>query len=415
VSWIVERWRHLFLKRVDPRTLAAVRICTGLQVFLILAERIPLAGDALSDAGWLASEASREIMHHQHWSILHWVGDPTAVTAIVALGALTALALMAGFWSRTSAWLTFAILASVQVRNPNMLYGGDAGIRALAFYVAISDCGAAWSIDGLRSRRRSIGEALREGRIPIALRRPVRLVGVWAQRLIQLQVVFIYWGSGVAKYAGQSWHEGTALWYGLVNPMYSRGYPVAMPLFSALQPVWRLATWATATWQFMFPLLLLHRYPRYLALGYGLIFSSGIVLMLRVEWWGTIMLVYYLAFVSERRVKAVTTKTVRYLRHRLWDSRLSLQFDPTDARGRLLASWIAALDVLRLVRIETCDDRFRLKDSEGKALTGREGFRALANVVPLLTPIAILAALPGGMAVLSAGYATYEKRVTAGG
>ena len=79
----------------------------------------------------------------------------------------------------------------------------------LAFYLMLSPCGAAYSLDARRaSRRRG------------TLAEP--LIVPWAQRLIQLQLCLVYFNTAVLKANGSTWLDGTALHFVLNNSEVGR-------------------------------------------------------------------------------------------------------------------------------------------------------------------------------------------------
>ena len=79
----------------------------------------------------------------------------------------------------------------------------------------------------------------------------------------------IYLTTGISKAYGVDYHAGLALWYALVNPVHSRFYPLAVPLYQAVFPVLKVATIITLWWELAFAFMVPFRRLRWLALGWS--------------------------------------------------------------------------------------------------------------------------------------------------
>ncbi|MBV1857235.1 MAG: HTTM domain-containing protein [Nannocystaceae bacterium] len=334
-------WRRFFFGDRDVRPLALMRIGVGVIVMWMLLERIAVARSALSDEGWLPSDAARALMDPWHWSLFHTIDQPVAIAALLLLGAACALLFTVGFFTRWAGMVAFVILASTHVRNPAVLYGADSVARIWLFYLLLIPCGRAWSIDAIRTRIRTGGRAFRE--------QPA-LMGSWPVRLLQFQVALVYLATGVSKFYGSDFHEGTALWFALANPTYSRFYVVAEPALSSVAPVLAVLTLVTLWWELAFAFMLPLRSTRRVALVVGLFVHGGIFVAMQIQFWGPLMLLSYLSFVSGRGVHRLWIRHVRETRDKRWPHRIVLRYDPTQTAGETLAARLQALDSFGLIR-----------------------------------------------------------------
>src|SRR5262249_10227741 len=137
------------------------------------------------------------------------------------------LCLMTGTLTRVSSMTVFVLSMSFANINENIDNAGDTVRGILLFYLAISRCGAAWSVDACL--RRALGGA------PPAVRllfdwvsgagtvtaRPV-YIHPWPLRLILLQMVVIYWANGLHKIVGSDWQRGNSLYYVLGDATLTR-------------------------------------------------------------------------------------------------------------------------------------------------------------------------------------------------
>jgi hypothetical protein len=158
------------------------------------------------------------------------------------------------------------------------VYGGDVVLRLLAFGVALGPSGRALSVDALRERG------------------PARAtMPAWPIRLLQIQSALIYFTSGVAKLHGSSWRDGSAIAAALSVPPIARFDLTSILARAPVVP--RVMGWLTVAWEIGFPLLVFSsRLGRRLALRVGVAFHLGIIVFLRIHWFGHLMILSYLAF-----------------------------------------------------------------------------------------------------------------------
>jgi hypothetical protein len=126
--------------------------------------------------------------------------DPTfGIVYIVFV--VAALFLCLGFFSNYSALVVWLLLLSMHHHNPYNINGGDAFLRTVAPFLAMSHCGDRYSLDSLIAKK--------YGR---HLSRPL-LRNPWAQRMIQVQLALVYWQTFCCKIVGPQWLDGTAIYY----------------------------------------------------------------------------------------------------------------------------------------------------------------------------------------------------------
>lgn len=349
-------WSGFWFSELDARPLALMRIGVGTIVTWMLLERLSVGRTVLSDEGWFPHDAAVRLMDAWHWSLLHPFGAPWQVTALLALGGLGALAFTLGWYPRLGGLVAFVVLTSVHHRNPAVLYGADSVARVWLAYLLLMPCGRALSIDAVRRRLRDKAPAF--GGAPAT-------VPAWPVRLFQIQVATVYFTTGLSKSYGTDYHEGTALWHALANPVYSRWLDVAEPLYAAGASVLAALTVMTLWWELAFAFMVPFRRLRPVALGIGVFVHGGIFVLMDIEWWGPLMLLSYLAFIDPRRVHKLWLRHVRETRERWWDRRLTLTFDPGDAEAKDFAERVAALDAYGLVR------RVADADRDGRRLVRR--------------------------------------------
>jgi hypothetical protein len=184
----------------DLRSLAALRIALALIVLADLAGRATNLRVHYSDEGILPREVLIESLNPWRWSLNLVNGTVTFQQALFAATALAAIGLLLGYKTRLMTVLVWALMVSIQVRNPLVLSAADTLLRMLLFWGMLLPLGAVWSVDQ------------RRGSVPKRL--SMRFVSV-ATTGLYLQIAFMYWFTAALK-TGVDWREdGSALFYAL--------------------------------------------------------------------------------------------------------------------------------------------------------------------------------------------------------
>ena len=266
---------------VDPRPLALLRIGLGALVLIDLADRLRDFHAFYTSAALVPAPVKGGVAGLlQRWSLLAISNDWRVTLAVFVAAGVAALLLMLGLFSRAAAAATLVALVSLHHRNSYVEGGGDAVLRALAFWLIFVDGGARLSLD-VRWGRRS-----QPGSIPAL---PVRL--------LQLQIAMIYVFAFLGK-TGPSWRDGSAVLQALTTADWARG---AGTWLSGHPTLCRGLTWTTLAFEAAFAPLVLwptsRTWPRACALGAGLLLHAGIFLTMRVGNFSEAMLLTYLALV----------------------------------------------------------------------------------------------------------------------
>jgi predicted DCC family thiol-disulfide oxidoreductase YuxK len=191
-----------FLERtfgIDLRSLALFRASLGAVLLADLALRAANLATFYTDPGvmprdWLVSVNGL-------WRIsLHAAnGEAWFAGLLLAIEALAALALLAGYRTRLANVVAFVLHGSLLNRNPLVLLGGDPLLVCLLFWGMFLPLGARWSVDAALARK--------------PLEKTTHLS--WASAGLLLQVLSVYFFSAVFKSGREWWPEGTAVWYAL--------------------------------------------------------------------------------------------------------------------------------------------------------------------------------------------------------
>jgi hypothetical protein len=274
-------WNRFWFGPISARPLGVFRIVFG----LVTLEHLALLGidldHWLTDAGLLRAGEARLVAGLLRPSPLQWVQDPLSVRLFVGFVVVVAVLFTAGWRTRVTGILLYLGLLAIHHRNVLTASGADTLVVILAFYLMLSPCGAACSLDARR-------EARRRGNLAEPLIEP------WAQRLIQIQLTVIYLVTAWSKLDGMTWCQGTALYYILSNAEFRR-FTFGLTQWPAAVRVLTLAALAI---EFAIPFLLWSRVGRPWAIALGLALHGGIVLTVNIPVFGELMTACYLTFLT---------------------------------------------------------------------------------------------------------------------
>ncbi len=302
-----ERWRRLWLRTEDPRALGLFRVLFAVWVLLNAGGLWEHFTFLFTDEGIFSTDTARELLAREQFAgygdggffdlravgeflkgpkySLLWFWDSPRAFALQFWGfAAVTVAFMLGWRTRLMGALSLLGMHSITLRNPLFMEGTDLVYSCMFFYLVLSQCGRAYSIDNwLRCRRLA-----REGRLsvpggpgdgagappspacPRGLEAIYRRVPAWPRLLMMLQVATIYVYGGCAK-NGDVWLRGDSLYYALNMDHFYRVPPQYMSALFGTN-LFRLMTWVVHIWQAAFPLVVVglvtrwalsERLPRY--------------------------------------------------------------------------------------------------------------------------------------------------------
>jgi uncharacterized membrane protein YphA (DoxX/SURF4 family) len=287
-----QAWNRFWFRPTDPATLSLIRLLAGALLFYThLVWSFDLQA-FLGQEGWLPVEFIRRVQGEQWsvWSVFFWIKPAWLLWCVHILALVVFFCLMIGFFSRTMAVLAFLFAVSYAHRvSPGAFFGLDKTNCMLALYLMLGPCGAKYSLDSVRRLRRG-------NTTPVEPSTAANL----AIRLIQVHLCIIYFFSGLAKYTGENWHAGTAVWWAVANQEYQSidmtwlaNWPVLVALMTHATVFWELSYWA----------LVWNRYTKPLVLWMALFIHGGIALFMGMITFGTAMLIANFAFLSPQTVR----------------------------------------------------------------------------------------------------------------
>lgn len=227
------------LGALDLRALGLLRIGTGLLLVVDVLTRIGMVREHYSDAGFLP----RSLWHAIHrdpayWSLHLVSGDTWVQVALLMLTAVLGVALALGLRTRLCTIAAWALISSIQARNPDINHGGDAELRLILFWAIFLPWGRCYSFAASAGADSGAATSVRS----------------MATLAYSVQIAIVYIVSAFLK-SGPHWRENfTAVYYTLNIAGFARapaGWIAQSPgLTSAL-------TIATLIFEFVGPIALL--------------------------------------------------------------------------------------------------------------------------------------------------------------
>ncbi|HEY6548652.1 MAG TPA: HTTM domain-containing protein [Vicinamibacteria bacterium] len=291
MSWLpahLEAWDAFFYAREPATTIALFRILFGL---VLLANALLFARHArlwIGEQGFLPKQRFLEAFGHSRFTLFTYL-PPSDKWVSVVLGAhlVAAACLTVGLATRSSAAFVFVTLASLQHRNPLVLYGGDHVLRIMSFLLIFSRAGEVWSLDQWLGAR--AGAVAVEGT-------------AWCTRLMQLQVSIVYFKAALAKLGGETWRHGSAVYYAVESAAFRR---TRLPHFARNLFGSRLATWGTLAVEFALGGLVWVPALRYPALLAGVTLHLLMEAFMNLQLFGVTMIVCLTLFIEPQVLEAL--------------------------------------------------------------------------------------------------------------
>jgi Vitamin K-dependent gamma-carboxylase len=236
--------------------------------------------------------------------------DLGVVDGAYTVWAIVLVLLLVGYRTTLMAVLNLLLVFPLIDRIPPIFeYHLDYYLHAWAFYLVLMQPGRALSIDSLRARF----DAQLAGTPP-----PDRTVPRWPVTLFMVQLALDYFDAGWFKWNDvEMWRQGMGLYWPLVVRYGSTG---AGRFILDWEPIILGLGYTAFYWELTFPLLMLWRPLRIVAIAFGVLFHVGIVLLLPIHWFGELMVALYFLFLPWSWVERawaflsvrLTTRTVNY-------------------------------------------------------------------------------------------------------
>ncbi len=392
VASLFRKWNAFFFEPASPAPVALYRILYGIMNLFNL---LLLAPDWMSWYGphAIVSVATVQRLHPStRINLLPLIPQTEFAINVFFWGfLLLSVAVILGFMTRTSMFLLYLGLASMQSRDPYILNSGDTLLRVSGFFLLFAPAGAAFSVDRLiRIWRGKEGVAVRQY-MP------------WAQRLIQIQTSLVYLTTVWWKSFGPKWVNGTSVYYALRMREFAR-FPI--PDFLVYNRAFiRLATWGTLVTEFSAAVLIWLRDLRYYVMIVVICLHAGIEYSMNIPMFEWITVSTLITFVYPEDLARFWARIRERITPWLGEVKVVL-YDPLLTPSARTADVLRAVDIFgRLQLVDTRSPAARPPGAGRSPSVGkgrflvqtpgglRSGFAALVAIAPVVPVLWILAPL----------------------
>lgn len=284
--------------------LAVMRIGYGAMTLIIMVLYLPnLSYTFGRGAAWATPLREASSVDDFPWPILEFFsrGDTDTVLLVkyLVLG-IVAVLFTLGWRMRivgplfTLLWLSFSAVNPVITNT-----GHYQTFRVMLLFLLFADLSQHWSLDA-RRRLRITGASARRRTVPTWV---TNLFNNGTVILIGYQLCVIYVVSALWKLQGSMWAEGVAIYYPLRLDELAL-FPSLNDLVWGITPIVYVGSWLSVYLQLAFPVLLLHRWTRIVALGAITAMHLGIALLLSLPFFSFTMLFADSIFIPERTWRA---------------------------------------------------------------------------------------------------------------
>jgi len=313
VAGYVDAWDSFWFTPRMPHTLAVLRIITGL---MLLYSHLVLATDLtsfLGDDAWVNNETSRQLHDGTFGSAdfgrtyLWYLSSPALIWAHHVFAMVVTACFAAGLLTRMTSPLAWFLQLMYLHRLTGVLFGFDQIVTYVTMYLMLAPSGSCYSVDAWIRDRFGLPRRGRWCKFMWPEVTPTIMSNI-ATRLLQLHLCVIYLFSGISKTRGQTWWDGTAVWYSVSNYEYQsmdmtwlHRYP---RLFSAMAH-------ATMFWEMFYCALVWPRLTRPFVLATAVAVHAGIALFLGMITFGTMMIAANMIFIGPEWVQRGLAKLNR--------------------------------------------------------------------------------------------------------
>ncbi|HXZ11735.1 MAG TPA: HTTM domain-containing protein [Candidatus Sulfotelmatobacter sp.] len=279
-----QAWNHFFFAEQSPTPVALFRILYGA---LVAADLILLRPDWLDWYGahpWMSLSTMHALEPGTRLNLFAVIPQQSAwIEAVFWLFLASAVLLTLGLFTRFNCAFVFLCLTSLHQRNLYINHGGDTFLRVAGFFLIFAPAGAALSLDRLIRIRRG-----KEG-AEVMPRAP------WAQRMIQIELALLYFATFCWKIEGDTWAQGTALYYVYHLDELQR-FPV--PGWFERPAILKIGTWFGLALEFSLGVLIWVKELRYYLLALGILFHLWLEYSLNVPLFQWEILSAYVLFIE---------------------------------------------------------------------------------------------------------------------
>jgi predicted DCC family thiol-disulfide oxidoreductase YuxK len=380
---LAEVWRLIWFQPSVTTPLELARIGIGAALFCHYALATPHLSDFWGDAGWMPRQIlAKEVDNPLVQSLFfHFTAHWQLVTFHVVFLACC-LAFTLGWRTSWVKWIVLIGQVSYDHRNPMFFYGVDKILASLLLLLCLAPIGRALSLDRVRAVRAAKRQNL-EATLP-AYR------SEWTgacTRLMQIQMVVLFFHSAISKMGGDDWRSGEAVWTVFTTDEHFS--PFILSVFASQYWLVNFATYGTIFIEIAYCFLIWQRATRPYLLAGALFLHSQFAILMGLFYFSFVMMMGHMSFVRPEWL----TSLGAWWRRRVGD--MEMIYDGRCGFCVRSMAWCLAFDGLAQIRVrdfranpspavtnEQMEKALYLVLPDGRALPGFDAYRYVVLRVP---------------------------------
>jgi predicted DCC family thiol-disulfide oxidoreductase YuxK len=377
-----QTWSRIWFQDSSTAPLELARIGIGGALLLHYGWATPYLFLFWGDTGWMPRELALEGLDFWTQSVFFYFSAPWQWIAFHTLFLLCCTAFMLGWRTAWVKWVVLIGQISYEVRNPGLFYGVDKILAGLLLILCLAPIGRAMSLDRVRAVR-----AAKRGRLKAGL---APYTSSWAgacTRLMQIQMVMLFFYSSVEKFRGDEWWNGHAIWFLFTtNEYYS---PLLLDLLARHYWLSNVATYSTLLIELAFPFLIWQRRTRPYLLAAAIFLHLQFALFMSLYYFSFVMIMGHMSFVRPEWLARLGQAWKRRT------GKMEMIYDGKCGFCVRSMAWLLAFDGLGQITVRNfradpspvvsdakLEKALYLVPPKGRALPGFEAYRYVVPRVP---------------------------------
>lgn len=287
-KYILRYWDSFFFKSKPTEGIALFRIIWMSIIFMTFIFDISNMVDFYGPHALISIKTVKEQFMVPHMNIFHSIGvDYTTLKLFLLVYGLSIFAALIGFQTRKALILVTICMVSLHQRNIWLLSSAECLMRIVTILLVCSPCGQSLSFDAWWAKRKGLPWTTQWS--------------PWALRLIQIQVSVVYLWTAWHKLKGDTWLEGTAVYYATRIEMMIN-FPAPFLLDNIL--FLKLSTWGTLILEISLGTLIWIKELRKPLIIAGILFHLGIEYTMSLPFFEVIMVALLINYYSPEELKS---------------------------------------------------------------------------------------------------------------
>ena len=334
LAGLARAWSDFWFQSSSTTPLEIARIGIGAAVLFHYAMATPFLFELWGDDGLMPRAAALDTLEDS-WmqSVFFYFTAPWQWIAFHALFLACCAAFMVGWRTSWVKWIVLVGQISYDYRNSTIAYGADSIVACLLVILCLAPIGRALSLDRVRAVRAAKLDDLQAAVPPYA--------GPWANactRLMQIQMVALFFYTGVEKIRGDEWWSGDAVWLALTT--YEFYNPVLLNVVARQYWIVTFVTYATIMLEIAYPFLIWQRRTRPYLLAAAILLHVMFAVGLGLVYFSFVMILGHLSFARPEWLHALAAWWKRRI------GRMEMAYDGRCALCVRSMAWLLAFDGL---------------------------------------------------------------------